>query len=74
MRAEICSSTIGSMLIHPDILLELARRRHEDLLADARRRRIATLATRFAADRGPSVLGPRHFIRCTHERRRRGQT
>jgi len=29
------------MFPHPDILLEIARQRHQDLLADAERRRIA---------------------------------
>ena len=44
MRAPARSSTIGSMLIHPDIHREIARQRHQDLLADAERRRIANIA------------------------------
>ena len=38
-----------SMLIHPDIHREIARQRHQDLLADARRRRVATGHRRSAA-------------------------
>jgi hypothetical protein len=41
MRALPHSSTIGSMFIHPSIHLELARQRHQELLAAAERHRIA---------------------------------
>jgi hypothetical protein len=41
MRALRLSSTIGSMFIHPDVHLEIARQRHHDLLAAASRRRLA---------------------------------
>ena len=36
------------MLVHPDIHREIARQRHQDLLADARRRRVVTGRRRSA--------------------------
>ena len=46
MRALPRSSTIGSVFVHPDIHREIARQRHQDLLADADRRRLTKKARR----------------------------
>jgi Activator of Hsp90 ATPase homolog 1-like protein len=54
MRGHPCSSTIGSMFTHPSIHLELARQRHQDLVAAAGRRRIAN-----ASDDDEAAVGLR---------------
>ena len=41
MRARASSSTIGAMFLHPDMLLEIARQRIEDLLAEVQSHRVA---------------------------------
>jgi hypothetical protein len=54
MRGSTQSITIDSMLLHPDIHLEIARRRHDDLFARAEHRRLANasrLASYMEADR-----------------------
>lgn len=45
MRGPFRASTIGSMFIHPDIVLEIARQRQQELRASAERRRITTAAS-----------------------------
>jgi hypothetical protein len=57
MRPLGRSSTIASMLIHPDIHREIARQRHQELLANADRQRIANAVRRLSRRRS---AGPAH--------------
>jgi hypothetical protein len=52
MRRRPSASTIGSMFLHPSVHLELARQRHQDLLAAAESRRIAKAAEKHKAALG----------------------
>lgn len=41
MRAVPPARSMGSMFVHPDLLQEVMRQRHQDLLEEAERRRLA---------------------------------
>ena len=51
MRARASSSTIGAMFLHPEMLLEIARQRIEDLLAEAQSHRVAHMAAEGQTNR-----------------------
>ena len=58
MRALPLSSTIGSMFIHSDVHLEIARQRHHDLLADASHHRLANELRRLRRRAAPQIEHP----------------